>query len=126
MAGINAQTGAMLDGFGHVEQSIDKIITTMLAERVMREWVGNPGTRLLGENAGERTILAWATIIWTLVELFEPRFKIRRFQLNEIDRVGGLDLTIVGDYRPYAHLSWEQAELFISVVDGVVKVATAR
>lgn len=126
MAGIDAQTGQMLGGFAHVEQSLDKIITTMISERVMREWVGNPGTKLLGENGTERFVLAWVTIIWTLVELYEPRFKIRRFQPNEITRVGSIDLTIVGDYRPYAHLDWQQAELFVSVVDGVVKIASGR
>lgn len=126
MAGIDAQTGKRIDGFAHVEQSLGKIITTMIGERVMHEWVGNPGTKLLGENAVERTVLAWVTIIYALTELFEPRFKIRRFALNDIDRPGAADFSIVGDYRPYAHLDWQQAEVFVSVVDGIVSVVPGR
>jgi len=126
MVGINVETGQVLSGFAHVEQSIDVLMTTMLGERVMREWAGNPGTRLLGENGSERVVLAWVTVIWALVELFEPRFKIRRFQPNEITRVGSIDFTILGDYRPYAHLEWTQAELFVSVTEGVVKISSGR
>lgn len=125
MAGIDAETGAVLGGFAHVEQSIGKIVTTMLGERTMHEWFGNPGTKLLGENATERVILTWTTILWTLVELFEPRFRIIRFSPNDISRDGGIDFTIHGEYRPYAHLAWQQAQVFVSVTDGVVKVSNA-
>lgn len=126
MVGINADTGEVLGGFAHVEQSIDILITTMLSERVMREWVGNPGTKLLGETASEKLVIAWVTIIWALIELFEPRFKITRFQPNDITRPGSIDFTILGSYRPYAQLNWSQAELFVSITDGVVKVTSGR
>lgn len=126
MAGIDAQTGQTLDGFPHVAQSLDKLITTIVGERTMHEWVGNPGAKLLGENGTERVVLAWVTTIWVLVELYEPRFKIRRFVPNDIDRVGAIDFTIIGEFRPYAHLSWEQAELFVSVVDGAVRISSVR
>lgn len=126
MAGIDSRTGKPLDGFAHVEQSLDKIITTHLGERVTKEWFGNPGTKLLGETATPSIILQWVTIIWSLVELFEPRFKIKRFQPNSIDRGGTFDLTMVGEYRPYAHLDWVQAELFISIQNGSVVLSAAR
>lgn len=126
MAGVDALTGKRLEGFAHVAQSIDKVITTMLGERIMREWVGNPGTKILGENGTQNIIMVWVTIIWMLVEIFEPRFKIRRFQLNEVAREGLVDFTIVGEYRPYAHLAWQQASVFVSVVDGVVRVTASR
>jgi hypothetical protein len=122
MADIDARTGEVLQGFAEVEQSLEKILTTAQGERVMREWFGNPGLRLLGENMTPETVLLWYTIVWTLVELFEPRFKIRRFETNEATRLGELDATMVGDYRPYAHLDWQQAAFFVSVVDGVVRV----
>lgn len=126
MAGINATTGELLEGFAHVEQSIAKLVTTPVGERVMREWVGNPGTRLLGETATPSVILRWATILWALIELFEPRFKVLAFLPNDLDRLGAFDLTIVGEYRPFAHLSWVQAKLFISVRDGVVTVGAGN
>lgn len=115
MAGINATTGFVSDGFEHVEQSLEKIFTTFQGERVMREWFGNPGFRLLGENATERTILVWFNVLWMLVELFEPRFKVRQFVVNDVARLGFGDFTINGDHLPFGHLDWQQAAFFLSV-----------
>lgn len=115
MAGINATTGFVSDGFEHVEQSLEKIFTTFQGERVMREWFGNPGLRLLGENATERTILVWFNVLWMLVELFEPRFKVRQFVVNDVARLGFGDFTINGDHLPFGHLDWQQAAFFVSI-----------
>ncbi|PZP64492.1 MAG: hypothetical protein DI604_26865 [Delftia acidovorans] len=122
MSDIDARTGEPIQGFVEVEQSIEKILTTAQGERVMREWFGNPGLRLLGENMTPETVLLWYTIVWALIELFEPRFKIKRFETNSATRLGELDATMVGEYRPYAHLNWQQAKLFVSVVDGAVSI----
>lgn len=125
MAGIDAETGAPLDGFTHVQQSLEKIFTTRQGERVEREWFGNPGLALLGENLTERNILLWFNICWMLVDLFEPRFRITRFEVNDADRLGFADFTMHGEHRPYAHLDWEQAAFFISVQDGAVRLQPA-
>lgn len=125
MAGINAQTGEILDGFAHVEQSLETILTTPQGARVMREWFGNPGLKLLGENLTLQTVLLWVNICYALVELFEPRIEIVRFAPTDPDRLGGLDFTIYGKHRPYAHLDWEQAAFFVSVQDGVVRLNSA-
>jgi len=122
MAGVDADTGLVLDGFPHVEQSLQKIISTGQGERVMREWFGNPGLRLLGENANERTILLWFNIVWMLIELFEPRFRITEFVVNDIDRLGFTDFTMNGQHLPFAHLDWEQAAMYVSVDGNVVTV----
>lgn len=125
MAGIDAHTGKVLNGLPHVEQSLEKLITTGLGQRVMREWVGNPGTKLLGENATPTIILRWITVIWSLVELFEPRFRIIRFEPRDVSRDGTLDHVMVGQYRPYAHLDWQQAQFFIAIRDGAVVLSPA-
>lgn len=122
MAGVNAETGKPLEGYAHVEQSLAKIITTPQGQRVMREWFGNPGLRLLGENATEKTILQWFTIVYMLVELFEPRYRIRRFVVEDITRLGFTDFRMEGEFRPYAHLDWVQAQAYIDVSNGVVTI----
>ena len=122
MTDIDSRTGALLQGFSEVEQSLEKILTTPQGERVAREWFGNPGLKLLGENMTPENVLLWYTIIWTLVELYEPRFRLKRFETNSATRGGELDATMVGEYRPYAHLDWQQSALFVSVTDGVVQV----
>lgn len=126
MAGIDAETGYVLDGFAHVQQSLQKIVTTLQGERVMREWFGNPGIRLLGENLVAPNILLFMNIIWMLVDLYEPRFKITQFVPTETTRGGELDFLMKGEYRPYAHLDWQQAALFISVRDGAVFLSVAE
>jgi phage baseplate assembly protein W len=125
VAGVDASSGTVLDGFEHVEQSLEKIFTTFQGERVMREWFGNPGLRLLGENATARTVLLWFNVLWMLVELFEPRFKVKQFVVNDINRLGFSDFTVNGKYRPYAHLSWEQAAFFVSVTGTNVSLKSA-
>ena len=122
MPGVDAQAGHLLDGFPHVQQSLEKIFTTYQGERVMREWFGNPGLRLLGENATPRTVLLWFNVLWMLTELFEPRFKIKQFVVNDISRIGFGDFTINGEHRPFAHLEWEQAAYYVSIDGGAVSL----
>jgi phage baseplate assembly protein W len=126
MSGIDAETGRVLTGFDHVQQSLAKIITTPLGARVMREWFGNPGLRLLGENMTQSDILRFFATLWAVIELFEPRFKVRRFLVNTLSENGVADFTMDGDYRPYAHLDWEQAQAFVSLSDGVVRIESAE
>lgn len=125
MAGVDATTGKPLDGFDHVQQSLGKIFTTPQGTRVMREWFGNPGLRLLGEPENDRTVLMWYTVLWMLIELFEPRYRVTQFKVNDLDRMGFGDFTIEGQYRPYAHLDWVQAQSFVSIKDGVVTLGAA-
>ena len=125
MSGIDAATWGVIDGFDHVQQSLETIITTRQSERVMREWFGNPGLRLLGENATQETILLWFTIVYALVELFEPRFRITEFVVEDINRLGFASFTMNGEHRPYAHLNWSQAAAYVSVRDGQVTINQA-
>ena len=125
MPGMSADTGLVLDGFEHVEQSLAKIITTRLGERWMTEWFGNPGLRLLGENATDANILLWINTIWMLVDIYEPRFKIQRFDLNSVSRDGIGDFSMFGQYRPLAHLEWTQAKAFVNISGGTVRLSQA-
>lgn len=118
MSGIDARTGQRLSGFDHVLQSIEKILTTPVGSRVMRPWFGNPGLRLLGENMTAETILRWAAITWALIDLFEPRFKVTRFEAKDLTRGGIADMPMDGLYRPYGHLDFEQARAFVSFSNG--------
>ena len=125
MPGMNALTGRPLDGIDHVVQSIEDIFSTPIGARILREFYGNPGIKLLGENVTERTILRWWAITWACLELFEPRFKVKTFQLLSADRLGAIQVRMKGEYRPYAHLEFEQATLYVSLSDGVVSIASA-
>lgn len=125
MTGINARTGEVLTGFPEVLQSLEKIFSTGQGQRVMREWFGNPGLKLLGENQTEATVLLWFNTLYMLCELFEPRFKVVYFELNDMNQLGFTDFTLVGQYRPYAHLDWQQARAFVSVRGDTVTLRAA-
>jgi phage baseplate assembly protein W len=125
MAGIDARNGHVLDGFEHVLQSLEKILNTPQGARVMREWFGNPGLKLLGENMTDETILLWFNIIYMLIELFEPRLRVVNFQVEDLDRQGFADFTMNVEYRPYAHLDWVQAAAFVSINDNTVSMRSA-
>jgi uncharacterized protein len=126
MTGINARTGEVLTGFPEVLQSLQKIFSTWQGERVMREWFGNPGLKLLGENQTEATVIQWFNILYMLTELFEPRYKISHFEVDDMSRLGFSDFTLVGRYRPYAHLDWEQAKAFVSVRGDTITLRAAN
>jgi phage baseplate assembly protein W len=126
MAGVDAVTGKTLDGFDHVQQSLGKIFSTPQGARVMREWFGNPGLRILAEPTSERTVLLWFNILYMLIELFEPRYRVRQFVVEDLTRIGFGDFTINGDFLPYAHLDWQQAAMFVSVNGNTVTLGQAR
>lgn len=126
MAGVNAVTGHVLDGVDHIQQSLEKIFNTAQGARVMREWFGNPGLKLLGENMTEETILLWFNTIFMLVECFEPRFRILKFVVDDLDRLGFAEFTMIGEFRPYAHLDWVQASYYVSLSEGVVSLRSGK
>lgn len=125
MAGVDASNFATLSDFAHVEQSIGKILTTHIGERVHREFFGNPGLRLLGENITQETILRFYSICWALIELYEPRFRITRFLVEDADRMGTLEIAFEGEFDPFGHLEFVQAQAFISLENGTVRIVTA-
>ncbi len=125
MAGVNDITGKPIDGFGEVQQALGKIFSTEQGARPMREWFGNPGLRLLGENQTAATVLLWFTILYMLSELFEPRFKITAFAVEDMSRIGFTDFTMIGKYRPYAHLNFVQASAYVSVNGSTVTLSDA-
>lgn len=126
MAGVNAISGEVLHGFAHVEQSLAEIMFTQLGERVMREWFGNPGLKLLGENMNEGTIVRWFATLYAIIDLFEPRFRIVSFEVNDLTALGAADFTMKGEYRPYAHLDWQQVQAFVSINDNTVTIRSAQ
>ena len=126
MAGVNAISGEVLDGFAHVEQSLSEIMFTQLGERVMREWFGNPGLKLLGENMNEQTIVRWFAVLYAVIDLFEPRFRITAFEVNDLTFLGAAEFTMQGEYRPYAHLDWQQVQAFVSVNGNTVTIRPAQ
>lgn len=110
MAGMNRRTGRWLVGWEHVQQSLEVIFSTMIGSRIMRRSFGSAVPALLGRPINRATVLRFATAIILAVELWEPRFRIKRITFKrpqnnpENLRLGRLSMTITGEYRPRGHL----------------------
>lgn len=106
--GIDRITGQPLSGWDHVYQSLIVILTTRIGERVMRRTFGSAVPGVLGRNLVPETMLKFYMAVAIAVELWEPRFRVRKFELaqgqNSADelRIGHIGIRMVGDYRPRA------------------------
>ena len=104
MAGMDAATGLPLDGWPHVLQSIGQIIATRFGERVMRPWFGSAVPGLLGQLQTPQTVLRFFSAVTVALELWEPRFKVKRLRVLDAARDGRAGLWMEGEYRPRGHL----------------------
>lgn len=106
--GIDRFTGKPLSGWLHTYQSIETILSTRLGERVMRRNFGSAVPGILGKNLVPSTMLKFFMAITIAIELWEPRFRVRRFEYPEDQngpdnmRQGKIGIKLIGDYRPRA------------------------
>jgi len=89
-------------------QSIHVIFTTRIGERIMRRTFGSAVPGLLGRNLTPKTIHRFVVAFVVAIELWEPRFKVRKLGLSGKStsapgaRQGKIGILIEGDYRPNA------------------------
>ena len=117
--GVNRDTGMLLQGWEHVEQSMKVIFATPFHERILREWVGSFVPHILGELAVPRVITRFHWAMAVSIDLWEPNYRIQTvFFMGDaleswspasFDTVGEFRLGHVffrteGQYRPRAHL----------------------
>lgn len=74
----------------------------------MRRVFGSAVSNILGQNLVPSTMLKFYTAISIALEMWEPRFQVRRFEYpaseNSADhlRQGMIGIRMIGDYRPRA------------------------
>ena len=77
-SGMNRSTGLPLGGLGHLQQSVDDILTTPIGSRVMRPDYGSTLINLLDKPAGEATRLEAAHATAEALSKWEPRISVIR------------------------------------------------
>lgn len=119
--GMDRRTGKLLQGWDHVQQSMEIIFETPFHERVLRRWVGSFVPRLLGENIIYRIITRFWWAIAEALDLWEPNYRIKRIYfmgnalnqtwapsettpISDLIRAGQVIFRQEGVYRPRAHL----------------------
>lgn len=118
--GMNRFTGKLLQGWPHVEQSMELIFATPYHERVLRRWVGSFVPMLLGEITVSRVITRFYWAIVAGIDLWEPDYRIRQVyymgdalsgwsplptqSAADMIRLGQAIFRNEGVYRPRGHL----------------------
>jgi hypothetical protein len=74
--GMDRNTGKLLQGWDHVQQSLEVIFATSFHERVLRRWVGSFVPRLLGENLVASVVTRFYWAIISAIDLWEPDYRI--------------------------------------------------
>jgi uncharacterized protein len=102
--GINADTGATITGWDHVQQSLRDIFVTSFGERHMREWYGSFVMQALGRNITVEEVLPVIASVTSAIDMWEPRFAVQSVDFDGEIRQGQLVIAINGTYRPRALL----------------------
>lgn len=76
--GVDRRTGKLLQGWDHVEQSMEMIFATPFHQRVLRRWVGSFVPLILGRSGVERIITRFFWAIVTAIDLWEPDYRIKQ------------------------------------------------
>ena len=87
MLGMNARTGAPLDGDDHLRQSIVDILVTPIGSRVMRRDYGSALFDLIDQPGNALTKLRLTAAIAMALMRWEPRITLKRIDVRrgEID-----------------------------------------
>lgn len=100
--GMHAQTGRLLSGIEHLQQSIADILCTLIGSRVMRRDYGSRLFELLDKPLNPSTILQWTAAVADALGRWEPRFKLQQVKPTIRSKSEGLQgrwwLELKGDY----------------------------
>jgi len=102
-AGMDRETGRLIDGWPHVAQSLGDIFTTRFGERVMRRYYGSLVPELLGENMVPETFLRFYSALGAAL-VQEPRVALTRVEPLSVSRDGRARFRIEFEWRPRGHL----------------------
>ncbi len=117
--GVNRETGRLMQGWEHVDQSMRTIFETPFHERILRRWVGSFVPHILGEIGTPRIITRFHWAMAVSIDMWEPNYRIQTvyFMGNALEswqpeafdaagefRLGHAYFRTEGSYRPRAHL----------------------
>lgn len=103
MAGMDRNTGARLDGWAHVQQSLQVLLTTPERSRVMRRAFGCGLPRRVDMPINNVTTIDLYADVAKAIADHEPRFRVERMSVDTAT-VGQITLLAEGVYYPRGHL----------------------
>ncbi|MBQ4826556.1 GPW/gp25 family protein [Leisingera sp. HS039] len=100
---LNHDTGGAVEGWAHVVQSIQTILSTRINTRVFRREFGSEVPALVDAPMNEANVLALYVAVAEALERWEPRFELTDVQV-EGAATGVITMTLTGNHRPRAHV----------------------
>ena len=94
MAGMCRHTGKRLDGWDHIEQSLEVIFSTRIGTRIGRRSFGSSVPDLIDAPATAETILDHFEAIANSLDQFEPRVLLNGFDIQKADEAGNISISV--------------------------------
>lgn len=104
MPGMDRNSGTVLDGWPHVEQSIGVLLTTPKKSRVMRRQVGSGIQRRVDAPIAPATLIDLYADVAEAITNYEPRFRPVRMSIPNDPTSGTISLLVEGIYFPRGDL----------------------
>lgn len=98
MAGMSRTTGQPLEGFEHLRQSIQDILTTPVGTRVHRRDYGSRLPRLVDRPINEGLVAELVAAAAEALDRWEPRLRLERIQVEAVSPAGEVELSLSGWY----------------------------
>src|SRR4051812_12425759 len=93
---VDRYTGELISGWPRIKQSIETILTTRLRMRLMRLYWGSKFLDMQDKPGNEETLMNGMMAAIAAINIYEPEFKVRRVQIDEMDTTGSIVITIEG------------------------------
>ncbi|MEN5300194.1 GPW/gp25 family protein [Brucella sp. TWI559] len=117
MVGISRHTGLPISNLESAYQGVEVILMRRIGSLILRREFGAGIVELLGRKMTPNLFAAFQSLIATAIDLWEPRFQVRRVSVtgstDEI-RLGRAGFVILADFRPRGHLGDQTVERAIS------------
>ena len=117
MVGIDRRTGKVMSNYDHALQSVEVILSTRIATRVMRRHFGGGVAEILGRAVTPPLFALFQQLVATAIDIWEPRFRVRQvipLGTDEQIRAGQVGIRFEVDYRPRGHLGDFSVERVLS------------
>lgn len=95
---MNVETGMPLQGIEHLRQSISDILTTPIGSRIMRRTYGSLAFELIDWAANATGEMLLKAVCADALAKWEPRLRLRRIALSQVNLSGGVEIDIDGEY----------------------------
>ncbi|MBB5515766.1 hypothetical protein FHS89_001786 [Rubricella aquisinus] len=101
---LDPETGAAIEGWPHVAQSLQTILGTRINTRVFRREFGSDVPALVDAPMNDENLLALYVAVAEAIDRWEPRFDVTNVGISG-SASGAITMTLQGSYRPDAHLT---------------------